>query len=94
MRRLLAWIAGAAGGIAAWRLATRRHAPALEARVPAPEPPAEGEDPRAEELRAKVEETRAAEPEAAPAEAEDLEERRRRVHEAGRATLDEMEVEE
>lgn len=89
MRRLLAWIAGAAGGLAAYRLATRRRG------APVPEPPAEA-DPRAAELRAKLEEARtapAAEPplEVEPeAELSDPEERRRDVHERGRAAVDEM----
>lgn len=85
MRRLSAWIAGAAGGLAAYRLLNRRpkHVP-----EPAPEPPA-GPDPRAEELRAKLSETRdePSPPEPAP---EDVEARRRSVHEAGRAAVDEM----
>jgi len=99
MRRLTAWIGGAAGGIAAYRL-WRRHS------QPEPEPSAEptpGEpDDRAEELRTKLAETRAAEtaveetaPEPAAAEEpavepESPESRRQRVHEEGRATLDEM----
>jgi hypothetical protein len=91
MRRLFAWIAGAAGGLAAWRLLARGRGGAVEL-PPAVEP---GLDPRAEELRAKLAETEP--PAAAPVESEaeappveDPEERRRRVHEAGRAALDEM----
>jgi hypothetical protein len=100
MRRLTAWIGGVAGGIAAYRF-FRRH--------PQPEPsspePAES-DHRAEELRAKLAESRTVEPvveeaphEPAPAEEpaaepESPEERRRRVHEEGRAALEEMKDDE
>lgn len=83
MKRLTAWIGGAAGGIALYRLWKRR--PAEPATV----------DP-ADELRAKLAETR--EPEATPffdevAEPETPEERRRRVHEEGRSAIDEMQGE-
>ena len=84
MRRLLGWLAGAAGGLAAYRFLRRRHTAPVEA------PP--GPDDRAEELRAKLAETQeepAPEPEA-PAAEESPEERRRRVHDHGRAALDEM----
>jgi hypothetical protein len=85
MRRLLAWLVGAAGGVAAYRALTRRR-PARALPRPA------GSDPRAEELRAKLAESREAalpgEPE--PASAEGPEERRQHVHERGRAALDEM----
>jgi hypothetical protein len=104
MRRLLAWIGGALGGLAAYRLVARRRTAAL------PEPSArevEGAvevDPRAEALRAKLDESRQAdgvEPEAsAPAPASDAaeseaaesgpDERRQAVHEHGRAAVDEM----
>jgi hypothetical protein len=92
MRRLLGWIGGAAGGITAYRLLRRR---------PSPEPVAVESDTRAEELRAKLAESRAAEavvpePAAEPepvGEPESPEDRRRRVHEEGRATLDEMKPE-
>lgn len=99
MRRLFAWVAGALGGLAAWRLVRRSRGGALEA----PPAPAELEpDPRAEELRARLAEREASEPEpeadvppaetavAEPVSQDDPEERRRRVHEAGRAALDEM----
>jgi hypothetical protein len=102
MRRLFAWIAGAAGGLAAWRVLARRGRRA----VGAPPPSATDADPRAQELRAKLAETGAAEtqevaqdaapePEAGgpgeePAATDGPEERRRRVHEAGRAAIDEM----
>ena len=92
-RRFIAWVGGTVGGLAAYRLLRRRQT--------APEPaPAEPDD-RAEVLRAKLAETRAEEEQAAaeeepPAEptesapSEALDERRRRVHEEGRATIDEM----
>jgi hypothetical protein len=94
MRRLFAWLAGAAGGAAAYGVLTRRRRPALP--VPAPVRP----DPRAAELRARLAESKeaeAAEPavptavaEPEPAGGEDPEERRKHVHERGRAALDEM----
>ena len=85
MRRLFAWLAGAAGGLAAYRAAKRRAsepAPAVEV------------DP-AEELRSKLAQAREAEPEAPASEPEaepplDADARRRAVHEGARATLDEM----
>jgi hypothetical protein len=85
VRRLLAWLAGAAGGLAAYRAATRRTnepAPAVEL------------DPAAE-LRAKLAQARGAEPEAPATDPEpdpepDADTRRRAVHEGARATLDEM----
>jgi hypothetical protein len=95
VKRLVAWVGGVAGGIAAYRLLKRRP-------EPAPQPPATAEpepDDRAEELREKLAESRTAEPpvEGAPAEAEAAEpepespeDRRRRVHEEGRSTLDDM----
>ena len=93
MRRLFAWLAGAAGGAAAVEALRRRQA------RPAPAAPVEpaGPDPRAEELRAKLARTTAEpaveEPEAAPepeVPADDPQERRRRVHESGRSALDEI----
>jgi hypothetical protein len=98
MRRLTAWIGGTLGGITAYRLLRRRPQTAAEA-PPAPAPPA---DDRAEELRAKLAESRVAEPPAQPIaeepppgpevedEPESPDARRRRVHEEGRAALDEM----
>jgi len=92
VRRLTAWLAGAAGGAAAFRLLRRRRGGAPTA--PPPEPAA-GADPRAEELRAKLDETRRepageAEPQVESPSDVSPEERRRRVHEQGRAALDEM----
>jgi len=89
MKRLADWMGGAVWGIVTYRLWKRWRKP-----VPAIASVAEETDDRAEELRAKLAETRASE-EPAPAEqsgesAEALEERRRRVHEEGRATIDEM----
>lgn len=91
VKRFVDWIAGAVGGIALYRLLQRWRGEELE---PWPEPAtAEEPDERAEELRAKLAETRAAEEESAPAEPvppETLDDRRRRVHEEGRAAIDEM----
>jgi len=102
MRRLTAWIGGAVGAIAAYRLLRRRPQATAE---PSPEA---APDTRADELRAKLAESRPAEPAAEPvvhepppepqteegmAEQESPEERRRRVHEEGRAALDEMKPE-
>lgn len=84
MRRLYAWLAGAAGGLAAYR-ALKHHRPepvALAEQAP---------DPRAEELRARLAESHDGDAEAAvEAEPLDPEARRRAVHEQGRAALDEM----
>jgi hypothetical protein len=94
MRRLLAWAAAAAGGLAAYRFLTRRPQP-----VPGvPEPEA---DPRAADLRAKLDSTREPEPEQpsntvlqgredGEASGPTPEERRERVHERGRAAVDQM----
>ena len=99
MRRLVTWIGGTVGGITAYRLLRRRPQTAAE---PVPGEPVEP-DARADELRAKLAESRTAEPavEEAPAEPvaveeepaaepESPEDRRRRVHDEGRAALDEM----
>jgi len=85
MRRLFAWLAGVAGGMAAYRAFRRR--PAETAR----------HDP-AEELRSKLAEARAAgddrdEFEAGETtvdEAPDPDTRRRSVHDQARAAIDEM----
>ncbi len=92
MKRLADWIGGALGGVVAYRLWKRRQKPAV-----ATGPAAAEMDDRAEELRTKLAESRASD-EPAPAEsteqsgesADSVEERRRRVHEEGRAAIDRM----
>jgi hypothetical protein len=87
MKRLYTWLAGVAGGLAAYRLFRRRPTPRP---VPAPDPAAE--------LKAKLAEARAAaddrdEFEAGETpvdQAADPELRRRSVHEQARAAIDEM----
>ncbi len=91
------WIAGVLGGIVAYRLFKRWQSPA-----PATAPAAEESDDRADELRTKLAESRVSdepspvEPDESPAPVEpdespeSLEERRRHVHEHGRAAIDEM----
>jgi hypothetical protein len=89
MRRLVAWIGGIVGGIAAYRFVRRQEASLQASPEAAPQEP----DGRADELRAKLAESRAAEPaadEVPPPESESPEERRLRVHEEGRAAVDEM----
>jgi hypothetical protein len=106
MRRFLASVGGALGGIALYRWATHRGpGPVLEPPAPpAPAPEAESDfesDPRAEELRRRLQESRAIVDERAAFEeaetpvdavepAEDPGERRRRVHEEGRAAAERM----
>ena len=91
MKRLTAWLAGAAGGLAAYRLLRRGPQPAP---APAEEPPAaseDGPDPRAEELRARLDASRQEEePEPAAEEPQSPDERRRAVHRDARSALDEM----
>ena len=86
MRRLADWIGGALSGVVVYRLWKRRQRPATA-------PVSEETDDRAEELRAKLAESRESD-EPSPAEpGEDpasVEERRRRVHEEGRAAIDRM----
>ncbi|MGH2971343.1 MAG: hypothetical protein ACRDNM_10060 [Gaiellaceae bacterium] len=77
MRRLITWVAGAAGGLAAYKAATRRKV------EPEAVVPVEG-DP-ASELRARLAQARAEE-----AEPEGPDARRRAVHEQARSALDEM----
>lgn len=77
MKRVFTWVAGAAGGMAAYRAATRRKAEPL--------PVAEPELDPAGELRAKLAETRAEE-----REPEGPDDRRRAVHDQARAAIDEM----
>ena len=94
MRRLTAWIGGVAAGVVAYRFWHRRPQAAAE---PSPEPMTEEQDHRADELRAKLAESRV-EDEPSPAEpdepSEAVDERRQRVHEEGRAALDEMKSDE
>ena len=93
MRRLTAWIGGVAAGVVAYRFWRRRP----QAEPASPEPTTEEQDERADELRAKLAETRV-EDEPSPAEpdepSEAVDERRQRVHEEGRAALDEMKSDE
>jgi hypothetical protein len=94
MRKLLAWLAGAAGVVGLLRARRRQ-----------PEPlPEVGPDPRAEELRRRLDEAKplAVEPDEAdaadtpvdaapdPAPAAPTEERRAEVHAKARAAIDEM----
>jgi hypothetical protein len=88
MNRRFAWLGGGVGAFAVWRWLRRRPAPA--ARV-------EELDPRAEELRAKLAESKAVVDERAafeegetPVDEADPDARRRSVHEAARARLDEL----
>ena len=76
MKRLFAWLAGAAGGAAAYRALKRK-------------PATVAEDP-AEELRAKLAESRTEPEPEPPAEPLDPDARRREVHEQGRAAIDEL----
>jgi len=83
-KRLLTWLAGAAGGLAAYRVLARRRS--------APEPVLIEPDTRADELREKLAHAREAtvEEPAAAAAPDDPDSRRRSVHEHGRAAIDEM----
>jgi hypothetical protein len=84
VKRIAAWLAGATGAAIGYRWLRREREPASEV--------APGGDERADELRAKLAETRAEEeqPPTEPSPPESLEDRRRRVHEEGRAAIDEM----
>jgi hypothetical protein len=98
VRRLTAWIGGALGGIAAYRWLRGRPRAAAEPSVePTPSSETTEADERAEELRAKLAENRASD-EPSPVEPDEppeaVEERRQRVHEEGRAALDEMRPDE
>jgi len=94
MRRLTAWIAGVTGGVVAYKFWRRR--PEATTELTADSTPEE-KDERADELRAKLAESRVSD-EPSPAEPgeppEAVEERRQRVHEEGRAALDEMKSDE
>jgi hypothetical protein len=89
VKRLFAWLAGAAGGLAAYRALKGRHAE-----------PETASDLRAEELKARLAEAReavddreefeAGEATVDQAEPLDPQARRAQVHEQGRAALDEM----
>jgi hypothetical protein len=86
VRRLLTWVAGVVGGLAAYRAMARRRRPAAETAPDAP-------DARVEELREKLAHARAPEEEPPPPERlepDDPAGRRRAVHEQGKAALDEM----
>jgi hypothetical protein len=88
MRRLAGLIGGAVWGFVAYQLWKRWQTSAVP-----PAPAAEDADARAEELRAKLAAARASD-EQAPAESPEnpgsVEERRRHVHEEGRAAIDRM----
>jgi hypothetical protein len=77
VRRLVTWVAGAAGGLAAYRAARRRQ--------PEPAAAVEPELDPAEALRAKLAETRVEE-----RRPEGPDDPRRAVHEQARAAIDEM----
>ena len=95
MRRLTAWIGGVAGGVVAYRFWRRR--PQTPTAEPTAESTPEEKDARADELRVKLAESRASD-EPSPVEPgeppEEVEERRQRVHDEGRAALDEMKSDE
>jgi len=78
--RPFTWLAGAVGGLAAYKAAARRRREGAEGPLAASTEP----DP-AQELRARLAEARAAEPEPEGPDA-----RRRSVHEEARSALDEM----
>ena len=89
MKRFRDWIGGAVWGVAVYKLWKRWREPAVE-----PVPAAEEPDDRAEELRTKLAETREAEETPESPESDEwsgsVGDRRRRVHEEGRAAIDEM----
>jgi hypothetical protein len=106
MRRLTAWIGGALGGITAYRFFRDRQAAPVAADAEAPpEPDDRAEELRARLAEARAAEPLIAEPPPAEAaveeapeperepEPESPEERRRRVHEEGRAAVDDMKSE-
>jgi hypothetical protein len=89
VKRLVAWLSGAAGGFALYRWLMRERTAVAETAGP---------DPRAQELRAKLAESRPLVDEREDFEAgetpvdeaPDPAERRRRIHEQGRSAVDEM----
>ena len=91
MRRLRDWIGAVVTALVTYRLWKKWRQPAPAS---ATAPVAEETDDRADELRAKLAETRASdevEPTERPEDSADsVEERRRRVHEEGRAAIDRM----
>jgi hypothetical protein len=92
VKRLLAWVAGAAGGLAAYRSVKGKRRPRSESGA--------GTDARAEELKVRLQQAREAaddrdafesgEVPVDEAEPLDPQARRDQVHEQGRAALDEM----
>jgi hypothetical protein len=107
MRRVTAWIGGVASGVVAYRFWRRHQATEAPPEPEAPaEPDARAEELRAKLAETReaepetapepvAEEPLAAEPEAEPEpEPESPDERRSRVHEEGRAALDEMKPEQ
>ena len=106
MRRLFAWIGGVAGGLAAYRFLRRRPAATAPGPEVGAESDERAEELRAKLAETRLDETVVMEPaaedapasaepaaEEPPAEAESADERRRRVHEEGRAAIDEMQQE-
>ena len=89
MKRFRDWIGGAVWGVAVYKLWKRWREPDV-----APVSAESGPDDRAEELRTKLAETRETAETSGPAEADEwagsVEDRRGRVHEEGRAAIDEM----
>jgi hypothetical protein len=105
MRRLTAWIGGTAVGVAAYRFLRRGPAVAQEP-TPEPEPDVRAEELREKLAESRASEHVAVpvlddlgaepvpeDPPAQPEDAESPEDRRQRVHEEGRAALDEMKPE-
>jgi hypothetical protein len=102
VRRLTAWIGGTAVGVAAYRL-LRRSPEVVPETTPEPEPDVRADELREKLAESRASEHVAVpvvdelgaepvveDPPAEPDDAESPEDRRRRVHEEGRAALDEM----